>query len=77
MPDRSASRASGAWHFDAQAGLMEVLFRRIGENEAMAIQASKALAAADRQESSPWNGADAHGSNPMPSYGCYFRVLTP
>jgi hypothetical protein len=78
--------ANGAWHFDAQAGLMEVLFRRIGENEAMAIQACQALVTADRQDSSQTNGADANGAllanarsdaNPTPYYGYYFRILTP
>jgi hypothetical protein len=55
--------ANGAWHFDAQAGLMEVLFRRIGENEAMAIQACHALVTADRQDRSQSNGADANGAD--------------
>ena len=77
--------ANGAWHFDAQAGLMEVLFRRIGENEAMAIQACHALVAADRQDGSRSNNADAIGAllasarsgvNPMPYYGYYFRIHT-
>jgi Protein of unknown function (DUF2950) len=78
--------ANGAWHFDAQAGLMEVLFRRIGENEAMAIQVCHALVTADRQDSSRSNGADANGAllakarsgaNPTPYYGYHFRILTP
>jgi len=81
--------ANGAWHFDAQAGLMEVLFRRIGENEAMAIQACQALVTAERQDSSRSNGADANGAigallatarsgvNPTPYYGYYFRIVTP
>src|ERR1700686_4757079 len=30
---------NGAWHFDPEAGLKEVLFRRIGENAATAIDA--------------------------------------
>jgi Protein of unknown function (DUF2950) len=34
---------AGAWHFDAAAGKEEVLFRRIGENEATAIEACHAL----------------------------------
>jgi hypothetical protein len=80
---------NGTWHFDAQAGLMEVLFRRIGENEAMAIQACHALVTADRQDSSQSNGADANGAigallanarsgaNPTPYYGYYFRIVTP
>ena len=81
--------ANGAWHFDAQGGLMEVLFRRIGENEVIAIQACRALVTADRQDSSRSNGADADGTidtllanarsgaNSTPYYGYYFRILTP
>lgn len=34
---------AGAWYFDAAAGKQEVLFRRIGENEATAIEACHAL----------------------------------
>jgi hypothetical protein len=77
---------NGTWHFSAQAGLMEVLFRRIGENEAMAIQACRGLVTADRQDSSRSNGADAigaplanarSGANPTPYYGYYFRIVTP
>jgi hypothetical protein len=62
---------------------MEVLFRRIGENEAMAIQTCQALVTADR------NGADTNGSvgallanarggeTPTPYGGYYFRFLPP
>jgi hypothetical protein len=77
--------ANGAWRVDARAGLMEVLFRRIGENEAMVIQVCQALVIADRQDSSRSNGADADGTigallakarsgaNPTPYYGYYFH----
>jgi Protein of unknown function (DUF2950) len=34
---------AGAWYFDAEAGKEEVLFRRIGENEAAAIETCHAL----------------------------------
>jgi hypothetical protein len=34
---------AGAWYFDAATGKQEVLFRRIGENEATAIEACHAL----------------------------------
>jgi hypothetical protein len=34
---------NGAWHFDAQRGMEEVLFRRIGENELSAAEACHAL----------------------------------
>jgi hypothetical protein len=42
FPVPLASKA-GAWYFDAAAGKEEVLFRRIGENEATAIEACHAL----------------------------------
>jgi hypothetical protein len=41
--------SNGAWHFDADAGRDEVLFRHIGENELSAAQACHALILA-RQE---------------------------
>jgi hypothetical protein len=39
----------GAWHFQAEAGATEVLFRRIGQNELTAMDACHALVAAERQ----------------------------
>jgi hypothetical protein len=39
----------GAWHFDHEAGLKEVLFRRIGENELTAIDVCHELIAAEKQ----------------------------
>lgn len=76
--------ANGAWHFDAQAGLMEILFRRIGENETRAIETCRTLITAERQGGSPPNGvigvvmANARsGRNEMPYYGYYFRIITP
>jgi len=42
FPIPLASKA-GAWYFDAAAGKEEILFRRIGENEATAIEACHAL----------------------------------
>ena len=40
---------NGAWHFDPEAGLKEVLFRRIGENELTAIDICHQLVAAEKQ----------------------------
>jgi Protein of unknown function (DUF2950) len=40
---------NGAWHFDPVAGLKEVLFRRIGENELTAIEICHELVAAEKQ----------------------------
>jgi hypothetical protein len=39
----------GAWHFDSVAGLKEVLYRRIGENELTAIEICHELVAAEKQ----------------------------
>lgn len=39
----------GTWHFDSVAGLKEVLFRRIGENELTAIEICHELVAAEKQ----------------------------
>src|SRR5579863_2377867 len=56
FPVPLASRA-GAWYFDAVAGKEEVLFRRIGENEATAIEACHALVLS-RQSRSATTTAD-------------------
>jgi hypothetical protein len=40
---------NGTWHFDPEAGLKEVLFRRIGENELTAIDVCHELVAAERR----------------------------
>lgn len=37
------------WHFDTEAGLQEILFRRIGRNEVSAIHVCRALAAAEKE----------------------------
>jgi hypothetical protein len=39
----------GAWYFDSDSGTQEILFRRVGENEATAIAACHALARAKGQ----------------------------
>jgi hypothetical protein len=39
----------GAWYFDSDSGTQEILFRRVGENEATAIAACRALARAKEQ----------------------------
>jgi hypothetical protein len=41
--------AQGAWRFDAERGMDEVLFRRIGENELSAAQACRALVLAQKE----------------------------
>jgi hypothetical protein len=37
------------WHFDTEAGMQEILFRRIGRNEISAIHTCRELAAAERE----------------------------
>jgi Protein of unknown function (DUF2950) len=49
----------GAWHFDPEAGKQEILFRRIGENEATAIQVCEEFAMAK-------NAADAKADSEDP-----------
>jgi hypothetical protein len=81
---------NGAWHFDSDAGLKEVLFRRIGENELTAIDMLHQLVAAEKQVRSNPNAksqvdsqvaslvaAAASGSasgQPVLIQGSYFRV---
>jgi hypothetical protein len=77
---------NGAWHFDAKAGMEEVLFRRIGENEVTAIQACHALVVAEtehkRLAGDPSTQAtrallvNAGRDGPVvPFQGYYFRIL--
>jgi hypothetical protein len=42
-------RQEAKWHFDSEAGLDEILSRRIGENELSTIQVCKAIADAQRE----------------------------
>ena len=76
---------NGGWQFDAEAGMEEVLFRRIGENEETAIQACHALTAAEKERKRS-DGDPAHslralllnaGDNGpvVPFQGYYFRSL--
>ena len=55
---------NGAWHFDPDAGLKEVLFRRIGENELTAIVTCHEFVAAEKRYSANPNTADLEGSSP-------------
>src|ERR1700722_8726326 len=38
----------GAWHFDSDAGMQEITFRRVGENETTAIEVCSAFATATK-----------------------------
>ncbi len=61
----------GAWYFDSTAGAKEVLFRRIGENEAAAIYACHALV-----EEAGNRGPATQDREPASFHGYYFRALT-
>jgi hypothetical protein len=83
---------SGAWRFDADGGLREVLFRRIGENEFMAVDVCHRLAGSGKQSSAEPKGAEqadsplaslaptasqaSAGSDPVLIHGYYFHGLT-
>jgi hypothetical protein len=41
---------NGVWHFDSKTGMQEVLFRRIGENEATAIEVCHAVVMVKKQQ---------------------------
>jgi hypothetical protein len=56
--------AGGVWYFDSAAGAEEVLFRRIGENEAAAIYVCDALVLAKRQHKTRPDGDDSVGQYP-------------
>jgi hypothetical protein len=82
---------NGSWHFDPEAGLKEVLFRRIGENEFAAIATCHEFVASEKNyrpssnadaalESSPASlvakaAAGATGGDPVLFHGYYFKVL--
>jgi hypothetical protein len=83
---------NGAWRFDSEAGLEELLFRRIGENELTAIEVCHELVAAKTQRRRKSNTADqaenpatnvvsrasesAVGTEPVLIQGYYFHALT-
>jgi Protein of unknown function (DUF2950) len=83
---------NGAWRFDADGGLKEVLFRRIGENEFMALDVCHRLGGSGKQSSAKPKGADqadsplaslaprasggSAGSDPVLIQGYYFHGLT-
>ncbi len=57
----------GVWHFDAQAGLQEILNRRIGRNELNAIEVCRGYVQAQRDYA-----ADLAGQNGSPIYARKF-----
>jgi hypothetical protein len=81
---------NGAWYFDSETGKQEILFRRIGENEATAIQVCEEFAmannAADAKadskdpitqfaESLASIAANADTKQANPFHGYYFRIV--
>jgi hypothetical protein len=83
---------NGKWYFDSDTGKQEILFRRIGENEATAIQVCEEFAMAKNDEDAKAASEDpitrfaeslvsggAANPNDMDSnlfHGYYFRVVT-
>ncbi len=52
MPISLVKNASGTWYFDTQAGIQEILYRRIGNNENGAIQVLETLIDAQKEYAS-------------------------
>jgi hypothetical protein len=82
---------NGAWYFDSKTGTQEILFRRIGENEAAAIQVCEEFAITKKdQDAKPASydpitqfaqslvsaGTTNAGSNDSSAFhGYYFRLV--
>jgi Protein of unknown function (DUF2950) len=83
---------NGEWHFDSGRGKQEILFRRIGENEAAAIEVCQEFAMAKNASDAKADSEDAitryaeslateaAASNDNkasgPFHGYYFRIVT-
>jgi hypothetical protein len=82
---------NGAWYFDSKTGAQEMLFRRIGENEAVAIEVSEEFAITKKdQDAKPASYdpitqfaqslvsaglANAGSNDSSPFHGYYFRLV--
>jgi Protein of unknown function (DUF2950) len=82
---------NGVWYFDSKTGKQEILFRRIGENEAAAIQVCEEFAIAKKdQNAKPASydpitqlaqslasagTANAGSNESSPFHGYYFRLV--
>jgi Protein of unknown function (DUF2950) len=66
-------KKNGAWYFDTKAGKDEILFRRIGENELLAIQACSDLVDAQKQyyDRAPNGFADQYAQKLVSDDGKY------
>jgi hypothetical protein len=83
---------NGKWYFDSKTGTQEILFRRIGENEAVAIQICEKFPITNKgQDTKPASYdpitefaqslvvADTTNANSIgssPFHGYYFRIVT-
>jgi hypothetical protein len=83
---------NGAWYFDSKTGIQEIKFRRVGENEATAIEICSAFAMAKKGETKDVYDDDfirqyvlnlvsasttnAGGNESSPFHGYYFRIVT-
>ena len=80
FPIPLASR-NGVWRFDSKAGSEEILFRRIGENEAAAIVMCDTLISPETQPGTDSEASrllqtlHSHASKPNPLHGYYYRIL--
>ena len=67
--------AAGTWYFDTQAGVKEILFRRIGKNELTAIRTCRVLAdAQDEYFGQKQQYAQHIVSDPGQQNGLYWKV---
>ena len=76
---------NGAWSFDSETGMQEIMFRIVGENEAIAIQVCQALVMGKNQHETKARGGDpigeysqnlaTAGTASAPFHGYYFRTV--
>jgi hypothetical protein len=81
----------GEWHFDSDRGKQEILFRRIGENEAAAVEVCQEFAMANNASAAKADSEDAitryaeslataaaasdDNKHSSPFHGYYFRIV--
>jgi hypothetical protein len=83
---------NGTWYFDSKTGMQEIQFRRVGENEAAAIQVCEEFAITEKEQDAKPDSYDpitqfaqslvsasatSAGSNDSsPFHGYYFRLVS-
>ncbi|HVR27060.1 MAG TPA: DUF2950 family protein [Candidatus Polarisedimenticolia bacterium] len=83
--------SNGAWYFDSKTGMKEIKFRRVGENEATAIQVCEEFVMAKNEAATKAASEDsitrfaeslasgsttnAENKQPSPFHGYYFRLV--